>query len=96
MEAAVHSNVRLNTALQGVDVFVEIDGRQVKAVIPREVFERRLKSEPGPDAWLIAYEENAALLDEMIRKRFAAREQDFVVLRSSDFGATGSNAEKLR
>jgi hypothetical protein len=75
---------QLNTAMQAVDVFVDIDGRRIRAVIPREVFEGRLRSGAEPDAWLKAYERHTDVLHAVIRKRFAARPQDFVVVRSGD------------
>lgn len=76
----------LNPAIQAIDVEVDIEGKPVKAIIPREVIERCLNGGSDPAGWKAAYEENAALVDDLVRRRFAARQQDFVVVRSSDFG----------
>lgn len=81
----MNKSLRLSLAMQAVDVSVEFDGRPVKALIPREVFENCLGSASSPEAWLKCYEENAYVLDAIIRKRFAVKLQDFVVVRSSDF-----------
>ncbi len=78
----------LNPAIQAIDVVVDIDGQPVKAIIPREVIESCLHGGPNPATWRAAYEENATLVDELVRRRFAARQQDFVVLRASDFKRT--------
>jgi len=80
------TRTQINTAMQAVDVLVEVDGKPVRAIIPREVFEGRLRSKAGPDAWLESYRNNAAMIEAVIRKRLVARDQDFVVVRSSDFG----------
>jgi hypothetical protein len=85
-ETRMDNRMRLNTAMQAVDVFLEIDGQPVRAVIPREVFEEHLNTPPTPDAWLKACEDHASALDDVIRRRFAAKPQDLVVVRSSDFG----------
>lgn len=85
VEALEVGSVGLNTAMQACDVFLEIDGHPVRAIIPREVFERCFNSAPTPDAWLQSYEENASILNAAICRRFAAKPQDFVVVRSSDF-----------
>ncbi|HSW06408.1 hypothetical protein [Aquabacterium sp.] len=79
-------SMHLNPAMQAVDVYVDIDGQSVRAVIPREVFEDRLRSAHHPSAWLRAAQEHAGELATVIRRRFAARPGDFVVVRSSDFG----------
>jgi len=75
---------RFNPAIQGLDVFVDVEGRLVRAIIPRVVFELELHSGSGPVAWAQSYRANAAVIDEIIRKRFAARAPDFVVVRSGD------------
>ena len=80
------TSAQCNKAIQAVDVYLTIDGKEVRAIIPREVFEGRLRSPDGPEAWLKSYEDNAARLNAIIRKRFAAKPQDFVVVRLSDFG----------
>jgi len=80
------SDMRLNSAMQAVDVFLDIDGVRVRAVIPREVFEVRLRSDSTPDAWLKSYEENAATVNAVICRRFEAKPQELIVVRSSDFG----------
>ena len=85
VEARGVGSVGLNTAIQAVDVFLEIDGHPVRAIIPHEVFERCFNSAPTLDAWLQSYEENASVLNAAICRRFAAKQQDFVVVRSSDF-----------
>ena len=84
-ENRMANDTRLNSAMQAVEVHLEIDGHPVKAVIPREVFERCLKSAPTPEAWLQSYGENTSMLNTAICRRFAAKPQDFVVVRSSDF-----------
>ncbi|CAG1017842.1 hypothetical protein BURC_02541 [Burkholderiaceae bacterium] len=84
----------LNPAMQAVDMVVEIDGRRVKALIPREVFELCLRSPATPEAWLRCCEEHADVLQAAIRRRFAAKPQDQVVVRSSDFGALAPDAEE--
>lgn len=86
---------RLNSAMQAVDVFMDIDGHPVRAVVPREVFERCLNSESTPADWLRACEENADLLGNVIRRRHAARTQDFVVVRASDFAALAARRISL-
>ena len=79
----------VNPAIRAINVLVDVGGRQVKAIIPGEVLESRLHSSPGPEGWLTSYEEHASEIDDKVRRRFAAREQDFVVVRSSDFGELG-------
>lgn len=79
-------SMHLNPAMQAVDVYLDIDGQNVRAVVPREVFEERLHAAPYPDAWLRAAQEHAGELAAVIRRRFGARPGDFVVVRTSDFG----------
>lgn len=76
----------LSPAMQAVDMVVVIDGQPVKALIPREVFEQCLHTTATPDAWLRCCEEHADVLEAAIRRRFAAKPQDQVVVRCSDFG----------
>ena len=71
--------------MQAVDVFLEIDGQPVRAIDPREVFERCFDSAPTLEAWLQSYEENASVLSIVICRRFAAKPQDLVVVRCGDF-----------
>lgn len=85
-EDGVTQDSSLNPPIQAIEVMVDIDGKAVKAIIPREVIESCLKGGSDPATWKAAYEENAALVDDLVRWRFAARQQDFVVVRSSDFG----------
>jgi len=85
---------KLNPAMQAVDVVVEIDGQRVKALIPREVFEQCLRSEASPEAWLRCCDEHADLLDTTIRKRFAAKPQDVVVVRRSDFRSVDNGGDE--
>jgi hypothetical protein len=89
MEVHMAHAAQLSPALAAIQVSLEIDGTQVEALIPREVFEERLRSERHPQGWLASYQRNAALLDAVIRRRYAAKPQDFVVVRSSDLRATG-------
>jgi hypothetical protein len=84
MEDRMVNVTRLNSAMPAVDVFLEVDGCPVKAIIPREVFERCLGSAPTPSAWLQAYHENASTLDRVIHRRYAALPSDTVVVRSGD------------
>ena len=86
------TETRLNTAMQAVDVFLDVDGRRIRAVVPREVFEERLRSERTPDAWLRSYQENAEVVNAAILRRFSAKPQDLVVVRSSDFGHLEADA----
>jgi hypothetical protein len=79
------TTMRLNSAMQAVEIVLDIAGTSIKAVIPREVFECRLRSGTTPDAWLRSYEQNSDVIHHVIGKRLAARPQDFVVVRSSDF-----------
>lgn len=90
------SATRLDTAMQAVDVFLDIDGKCVRALIPREVFEHRLRSGPDPAAWLKSYEENAEVLNAAIKRRFAAKPQEMVVVRSSDFDFLGADTSELK
>ena len=85
VEARGVGSVGLNTAMPAVDAFLEVDGHPVRAIIPREVFERCFNSAPTLKAWLQSYEENASLLNAAICRRFAAKPQDVVVVTSSDF-----------
>jgi hypothetical protein len=89
------SGAQLSPAFQAVHVSVEIDGTPVKALIPREVFEERLKSGQSPEEWIEAYEQNAAMLEAVIRWRYAAKPQDFVVVRSSDFRGFAQEGQRL-
>jgi hypothetical protein len=84
-ETGMTQGSSLNRALPAIDVVVDIGGKPVKAIIPREVIERCLKGSSDPATWKAAYEKNATVVDDLVRRRFAARLQDFVVLRSSDF-----------
>jgi hypothetical protein len=77
---------KLNPAIQGLDVFVDVDGKPVRAIIPRVVFEKSLHCDVGPSEWPQTYRAHAATIDAAVRRRFVARDQDFVVLRSSDLG----------
>lgn len=81
---------RINPALPAIDAFVEIDGTAVRAIIPREVFERCLRTPPRPQEWLRAYGDHAALLDAAIVRRWRAKPQDTVVLRAGDFAASSA------
>ena len=85
MEERMAASISLNAAMQAVDVFLKIDGQPVRALIPREVFERCFNSAPTLEAWLQSYEENASILNAAICRRFAAKPQDFVVVRCGDF-----------
>ena len=85
VEARGVGSVGLNTAMRAVDVFLKIDGQPVRALIPREVFERCFNFAPTLKAWLQLYEENASILNAAICRRFAAKPQDFVVVRCGDF-----------
>ena len=76
---------KLNPAIQGLDVFVDVDGEPVRAIIPRLVFENSLRCLVGPSEWPQAYQAHASAIDTVVRRRYAARTQDFVVLRTSDF-----------
>ena len=87
METCTASNARLCAAMQAVEILLDIDGHPVRAIIPREVFERCFKSAPTPEAWLQSYEDNASALNTAVCRRFAARPQDLVVVRSSDFAS---------
>ena len=86
------NNTRLSAAMQAVEVLLDIDGHPVRAVIPREVFERCLNSALTPEGWLQSYEDNASMLSAAICRRFAARPQDFVVVRPSDFAVPARRA----
>ena len=79
------SHPKVNPAIQGLDVMVEVDGKPVRAIIPRVVFEESFQCRVGPSAWPQAYRDRAETIDEIVRKRFATKKPDFVVLRSSDF-----------
>ena len=80
------SHPRMNPAIQALDVWVDVDGKPVRAIIPRVVFEESLHCRVGPSEWPRTYQAHADAIDALVRKRFAAKAQDFVVLRSSDFG----------
>ena len=77
---------RLSTAMQAVDVHLEIHGQPVRALIPRTVLEKVFRAGPSPQSWLSTYNEHGAELDAAIERRFAAKPQDWVVVRNSDFG----------
>lgn len=77
---------RLSTAMQAVDVYLQIHGQPVRAMIPRTVLETVFRAGPTPQSWLHTYSENEAVLDAAIERRFAAKPQDWVVVRNSDFG----------
>ena len=79
------SHPKLNPAIQGLDVFVDVDGKPVRAIIPRLVFEQSLHCLVGPDEWQQVYVAHARDIDAVVRRRHGARAQDFVVLRTSDF-----------
>jgi hypothetical protein len=81
------SNPRLNPAIQGLEILVDIDDLPVRAIIPRVVLENVLHCDVGPSGWTQTYRVHAAAIDAVVRRRFASKPQDFVVLRSSDFGA---------
>ena len=82
------SQPKVNRAIQGLDVFVEIDGKPVRAIIPRLVFEKSLNSRLGPSGWSQSYHVHQRVIDSLIRTRYAAKAQDFVVLRTSDFSTS--------
>ena len=73
--------------IQGLGIFVDIEGKPVRAIVPREVLEAELHSGSGQAAWLRCYEANAERVQAAVRRRFGVREQDVVVLRFGDFGA---------
>lgn len=77
---------RLSTAMQAVDVHLEIHGHAVRALIPRTVLEKVFRADPTPQSWLSTYAEHGAELDAAIERRFTAKPQDWVVVRNSDFG----------
>lgn len=81
------SHPKVNPAIQGLDVMVDVDGKPVRAIIPRVVFEESFQCRVGPSEWPQTYRAHADAIDAIVRKRFATKQPDFVVLRSSDFGA---------
>ena len=76
---------KMNRAIQGLDVLVEVDGKPVRAIIPRLVFEESLLCRVGPSEWPQTYQAHAGAIDSVVRRRYATRAQDFIVLRTSDF-----------
>ena len=75
----------LNPAMQAVDIYVDIDGQRVRAVIPREVLEGHFQAEGTPESWLQTAESRTTALTAVIRRRVRARPGDLVVVRSADF-----------
>ena len=86
-------HARLSSAMQAVDVYLEIQGQPVRALIPRTVLETVFQAGPTPQSWLNAYSEHEQELDAAIERRFAAKPQDWVVMRNSDFGELDSPQE---
>ena len=79
------ARTQLNPAMQALHVYLDIDGRQVRAIIPREVLESRFDAAPRPEAWIATYREHERDLQAVVHRRLVAKPQDFVVVRTSDF-----------
>ena len=80
------SSRKLCSAIQAVEVSLPAQdtGPPIRALIPRQVFERFFLTDAQPASWLRAYDQHAVVLDAMIRRRYAVHPTDPVVLRRFD------------
>ncbi len=76
---------RRSIAIQGVEVQVRFGIRDVQALVPGKVLEFGLHSATGAEAWLKTCRQREAAIEVAVHRRFAARSQEVVVLRTTDF-----------
>jgi len=77
---------RICRAMRAVEVRLPMEGQdeEIQAIIPQEVFEHELGAGDVPACWLEAFDQHRSMLEELIRRKHAARSGDLVVLRSRD------------
>jgi hypothetical protein len=63
------SKARLSAAFQAVEVTLTVDGRPVRGIVSRAVFEQQFGAGSEPASWLAAYRDHAPAIDAALRRQ---------------------------
>lgn len=78
---------KLNSAVQGVDLFIEAGGgRLVHVFVAADLLEQQFGADPNPAGWLRAVDDNRQHLEGVVRDRHA--DGGVIVLTSRNWPGT--------
>jgi hypothetical protein len=71
--------------VEGVNVFLEVEGTRVTGLVLSSVLEERFDARPNPDGWLDAYAAHAKEIDAAVMAAYEAAPSPVVILWPFDF-----------
>ena len=75
------SGVRLNKAIEGIDVVIAYKGQALRALVCSSFLEERFAASQTPHGWLMAYRKHQAEIDALVVELVATGRSEPIILR---------------